>query len=92
MRRTETTLLDSGYNESGNYWEVHQYRLRYAQLYEVRVAGKATQFRKRDDCYTHLEETGVTRFRKSGPADRRVYEPYEETPNEPSSDGGSDDR
>jgi hypothetical protein len=56
------------------------------------VAGKATQFRKRDDCYTHLEETGVTRFRKSGPADRRVYEPYEETPNEPSSDGGSDDR
>jgi hypothetical protein len=57
------------------------------------VAGKVTQFRKRDECYAHLEDTGVTRFRKSGPADRRVYEPYEEPRiDEPDSDGGPDRR
>jgi hypothetical protein len=95
MQRTQTTMLDSGYNKAGTYWEVHQYRLINTNLYEVRVGGKATQFRKRDACYDHLEKTGVTRFRRSGPAARRNYEPYEpdqEVADESSSDGGEDSR
>lgn len=60
----ETTVLDSGYSKSGVYWEIHRFNLRFATVLETRVNGKATHFRKLDDCYKHLQSTGVQSFRK----------------------------
>ena len=67
---SDTILLKSGYAKSGVYWEVHQYKLRYATLYETRVNGQAQQFRSKAECFAHLTDTGVTRFNTVMPYDR----------------------
>ena len=78
----ETTTVDSGYTQAGVHWSIERYNLRYATIFEVRVNGKATQFRKKDACYTHLQETKVQRF---GRDVKGVYTPIMEA-----SDGNKD--
>lgn len=69
-----TYSLDSGYAKSGVHWDIHQYKLRYTNLYEVRVNGKSTQFRSKKECYKYLQDTQVTSFRKNVVDGKEQYE------------------
>ena len=64
MSVKNTFKLDSGYTKTGVFWEVHKYNLRFATLYEVRVNGQTRQFRKKRECYKHLSDTNVVKFRE----------------------------
>ena len=57
-----TMIIEEGYAPTGVHWEIHKYKLRYTNLFEVRVNGKATQFRTKAACFKHLTDTKVTKF------------------------------
>lgn len=87
----ETFKIDSGYSQNGVYWEVHRYNLRYANLYETRVNGKAVHHRSKDACYKHLQDTKVARFKKT-PTGKDSYHYEQEYHGSDDNISPSDDR
>ena len=70
----ETFVMDQGYAPSGVHWEIHKYKLRYTNLFAVRVNGKEKQFRSKDACYKHLQDSKVTKFRTVFNEGKKEYE------------------